>query len=81
MRLETMGAGRVVGEMGYYMGQVRTASVVAETDCVVYKLGRDKLRQMEAEAPEVASVLHRLIIRFLSERVTHLVTAVQALER
>ena len=81
MRLETMGAGRVVGEMGYYMGQVRTASVVAETDCVVYKLGRDKLRQMESEAPEVASVLHRLIIRFLSERVTHLVTAVQALER
>ncbi|MCA9997334.1 MAG: SLC26A/SulP transporter family protein [Anaerolineales bacterium] len=81
MRLETMGAGRVVGEMGYYLGQVRTASVVAEMDCVVYKLGRDKLRLMEVEAAEVASVLHQLIIRFLSERVTHLVTAVQALER
>lgn len=81
MRLETMGAGRVVGEMGYYLGQARTASVVAETDCVVYRLGQDKLRQMEVGAPEVASLLHRLIIRFLSERVSHLVTAVQALER
>ncbi len=81
VRLETMGAGRVVGEIGYYLGQARTASVVAETDCVVYRLGVDKLQMMEVAAAEVASVLHRLIIRFLSERVTHLVTAVQALER
>ena len=81
VRLETMGSGRVVGEIGFYLGQVRTASVVADKPGVVYQLTRQKLAQMEANAPEVASELHRLIAHLLAERATHLVETVDALLR
>jgi SulP family sulfate permease len=81
IRLETMGNGRVVGEMGFYLGQVRTASVVADMPGVVYELSRQKLAQMEAEASEAAAGLHRLIAHLLAERATHLVETVEALQR
>jgi CRP-like cAMP-binding protein len=67
--------------MGFYLGQVRTASVVADTPGVVYELSRQKLDQMEAEAPEAAAGLHRLIAHLLAERATHLVETVEALQR
>lgn len=81
IRLETMGSGRVVGEMGFYLGQVRTASVVADLPGVVYELTRQQLAKMEAEAPQAAAGLHRLIANLLAERATHLVETVEALQR
>lgn len=81
VRLESVGSGRVVGEIGFYLGKTRTASVVADVPCVVYRLTRRQLAQMEAEAPQAASALHRLIALLLSERVTHLVSTVNALEQ
>ena len=81
IRLETMGNGRVVGEMGFYLQQVRTASVVADSVGVVYELSRQQLAQMEAEAPTAAAGLHRLIAHLLAARATHLVETVDALQR
>ncbi len=81
VRLETMGRGRVVGEIGFYLGQTRTAAVVADEPSTVYRLNQKALERMESEAPEAASALHRLIIHLLSERVNHLVSTVKALER
>ncbi|MCA9971076.1 MAG: SLC26A/SulP transporter family protein, partial [Anaerolineales bacterium] len=81
MRLETMGGGRVVGELGFYLGQVRTASVVADTPGTVYRLTRAALARMEQETPAAAAALHRLIVQLLAERVTHLVNSVDALAR
>jgi sulfate permease, SulP family len=81
VRLETMGSGRVVGEMGFYLGQARTASVVADGPGVVYELSRQDLARMELERPEAAAGLHRLIAHLLAERATHLVETVDALQR
>ena len=81
VRLETMGSGRVVGEMGFYLGQARTASVVADGPGVVYELSRQDLARMEVERPEAAAGLHRLIAHLLAERATHLVETVDALQR
>ncbi|MBK8905018.1 MAG: SLC26A/SulP transporter family protein [Anaerolineaceae bacterium] len=81
LRLETMGSGRVVGEMGFYLGQERTASVVADGPGVVYELSRQDLARMEMETPEAAAGLHRLIAHLLAERATHLVETVDALQR
>jgi SulP family sulfate permease len=81
LRLETMMNGRVVGEMGFYMERERSADVVAEAPSVVYRLTRDGEARMEAEHPEAAVALHRLIVRMLSERVHHLVTTVDALQK
>lgn len=81
LRLETMMNGRVVGEMGFYLNKGRSADVVAETPSVVFQLSHEALARMEAEHPEAAAVLHRLIIRILSERVIHLMSTVDALQK
>lgn len=81
IRLETMNSGRTVGELGFYLGTKRTASVIADEDSVVYSLSTEDLKQMEAESPEAASTFHRLNTILLSERVSHLIRTVRALER
>jgi len=81
IRLETMRSGRSVGEIAFYLGTRRTASVVADQDSVVYSLSIDELINMEANAPEVANIFHRVSVFLLSERVMHLTRTVRALER
>ena len=81
IRLETMGAGSVVGELGLYLQKERTADVVADMPTVVYRLSVTQLKSMETTDPDVASALHRIIIHLLAERVVHLITTVNALEK
>lgn len=81
VRLETMRGGRVVGEIGFYLGAKRTAAVRANEPTTIYRLSQAKLQEMEQADPETANTFHRLIIHLLSERVTHLIRAVDALLR
>lgn len=81
IRLETMQSGRSVGEIAFYLGTRRTASVVADQDSVVYSLSIEDLKNMEAHAPEIANIFHRVSVFLLSERVMHLTRTVRALER
>jgi SulP family sulfate permease len=70
-RLRTMGAGTVVGEMGLYLGRERTATVKAESRCVLYRLSSEALARLERDDVELASALHRFFVRLLSERLLH----------
>jgi CRP-like cAMP-binding protein len=81
VRLETMKSGRVIGELGFYLGQKRTAAVVADEPSTVYLLSAKSLTNMEKKAPEVASYFHQLIIQLMAERTTHLIRTVAALEK
>lgn len=81
VRLETMKAGRVIGEIGFYLGKNRTAAVVADEPGTVYLLSAKNLATMEKKSPEVASTFHQLIIQLLAERTTHLIRTVAALEK
>jgi SulP family sulfate permease len=81
VRLETMRSGRAIGELGFYLGQKRTASVVADEPSVVYLLSAKNLAEMEKKSPEVASYFHQLMIQLLAERTTHLIRTVAALEK
>jgi SulP family sulfate permease len=80
VRLQTMGGG-VVGEIGFYLGYQRTATVVVDVPSRIYRLSRESLQTMEEENPKAAANLHRLVVHLLSERVAHLVQTVNALER
>lgn len=80
IRLQTMRGGHVVGEIGFYLGQQRSAAVIADEPSIIYRLSLDTLKQMEANDADIASTLHQLIIHRLAERVNHLVTAVNALQ-
>ncbi len=80
MRLETMRGGRTVGELGFYLGTRRSASVVADQPTVVYVLSRATLERLEQDDPQAAYAFHRLIIHLLGERTLHLMRAVEALQ-
>ena len=81
VRLETMRSGHVVGEIGFYLRQNRTASIIADEPSILYGLSRQDLQHIEQENPEAAATLHRIIVHLLAERVTHLVSTVNALQR
>ncbi|MBK9051736.1 MAG: cyclic nucleotide-binding domain-containing protein [Chloroflexi bacterium] len=79
VRLETMRGGRVVGEIGFYLGAQRTAAVRADEPTTIYRLSLAKLAVMEKDDPVAAATFHRLIAHLLAERAVHLIRAVDAL--
>ncbi len=79
IRLRTMRAGTVVGEVSMYLGTTRTASVVAGKPSVLYYLSAEALSRMERNDPELASAFHQFIARMLAERLSDNNRAIQAL--
>ena len=63
LRLRTMRAGVVVGEIALYTGVPRTADVVAETPSTVLRLSRASLERMQREEPALAADVHRWFAR------------------
>ena len=80
LRLETMRGGRMVGELGFYLGTQRSAAIVVDRPTVVYVLTQDTLTRIERDDPAVAHAFHRLVVHLLGERVLHLMWAVAALQ-
>jgi len=79
MRLRSMRGGTTVGEMGMYLGNTRTASVVAERISIVYRLSKKALKDMEKKDPEVAALLHQWIASLLAERLAENNRTIEAL--
>lgn len=81
MRLQAVsGGGEIVGEVGFFLDDPRTADVVAEAASVVYRLTRAHLLALEQERPELAAAVLRLFCEKMAARVAHLVSVVDALE-
>lgn len=70
-RLRKLNHGAAIGEIGYYLGELRTASVVVDDTSVVYQLSAHSLQRMEREDPPLAFGFHRFIIELLSLRLVH----------
>ncbi len=68
IRLRSMGAGTVVGEIAVYLNQPRTATITATKPSVVYRLSVEALRKIERTDPEVAIRLHNWLATTLSHR-------------
>jgi sulfate permease, SulP family len=67
-RLRTYGVGTVVGEMGFYTGERRTADIVADVDSILLKLSRDRMLALERENPAAAQDFHRYVVSTLALR-------------
>ena len=80
IRLETMQGGSLVGELGFYTGAARTASVVADEPTRAFRLTREALEQLTSDAPEIAAAFHELVVRSLAKRTGHLMRVVHALQ-
>jgi SulP family sulfate permease len=68
-RLRTYGPGTVVGEMGFYSGELRSADIAAVKDTRVLCLTRERLAEIENTHPALAKSIHRHVINTLSQRV------------
>ncbi|HUZ71492.1 MAG TPA: SulP family inorganic anion transporter [Stellaceae bacterium] len=70
VRLRTMGAGTTVGEIGCYLGQMRSAAVIADQPTRAYRLTAEALRRMEERDPDLAAALHRYMVGLLADRLS-----------
>lgn len=70
VRLRSMGAGTIVGEIGFYLSRERSATIVVTEAGVFYKIDRNSLHQMEENEPQAAVTFHAFISCVLSERLT-----------
>jgi len=68
IRLRSQGGGTMVGEMGLFLKQSRTATVVASQSSILYRLTLENYNKMMQEDPELAFLLHQWIGRVLSVR-------------
>lgn len=68
VRLRTMGAGTVVGEIAVYLRLPRSATVVAVEDTVAVRLSAEALAAMRRENPGAAALLHAFMARQLAEK-------------
>jgi len=79
LRLRSMRGGTTVGEVGMYLGNKRTASVIADRPSIVYRLSKSALKEMEKNDPEVAALLHQWIASLLAERLADNNRTIEAL--
>lgn len=68
IRLRTQGGGTMVGEMGLFLKQARTATVITDQPSVLYCLSLEGYNRMMQDDPELAFVLHQWIGSVLSIR-------------
>jgi SulP family sulfate permease len=57
VRVRTFTAGTMVGEIGFFLGSLRTATVVAEENCRILALSRADLERLRGSHPEQALAL------------------------
>lgn len=79
VRLRSMGSGTIIGEVGFYLGRPRSASIIVTENGVFHKLTRDALERMSRDYPESASGFHVFIACVVSERLSATNRLVQAL--
>lgn len=70
LRLRSMAAGAVLGEVAFYLGGKRTADVIIETRASLFRLTGVTLKRLEADDPTLAVLAHRLFASTLAERLT-----------
>jgi len=68
IRIKKMRPGTLLGEMGLYLNEPRSASARAVGSTSVLSLTHVSLKQMEARNPELALVFHRFVVLMQSGR-------------
>jgi SulP family sulfate permease len=69
IRLKSQQGGTMVGEMGLFLNQSRTATVVVSKPSVLYRLSLQAYNRMMQEDPQLAFYLYQWIGRVLSVRI------------
>lgn len=70
LRLAKLHKGAMVGELAFYTGEARTASISAAVDSTVYILRKDALSRLRATHPELATSFDHMVIQKISRDLT-----------
>ena len=70
LRVRTMLAGAIVGEIALYLNQPRTADVIVDAPSEIFRLSAQDLARLEREDAELAALAHRLLAKNLSEKLS-----------
>ncbi len=81
LRVRGIGRHAVVGEMGLFLDQPRSASLRADEPTVVWALSTEQWRRLEAKDMEVAMALLAYLVRLQSERLGFATRQISALQR
>jgi len=65
LRLAKVRHGALLGELAFYLGEPRTATIVATRPSSVRVMRRDALERMRVEKPELAMKFDHMVIRSL----------------
>lgn len=77
LRIRTVCAGAIVGEVSTYLATPRSATIKAEVDSVVLCLSRDALKRLADEKPDLALHFHEQIARLLAQRLVETTRTLQ----
>jgi SulP family sulfate permease len=78
-RLRCYGAGTIVGEMGLYNEEPRSADICADIYTRLAGISRASILELEQKHPQLASRLHRLVVVTLATRLRTANTAIKDL--
>jgi len=81
IRLQTFSMRSLVGELGLYASQERTASIIAEEICVVYRLSTTAMAEIKEKDADLAAAFHAFIASTLARRLADTTRLLAALER
>jgi sulfate permease, SulP family len=77
-RIRRAGSGTVFGEVGFYLGTPRTASVIVDTTGILYVLNQEDAARLEEEHPHIAGAMHKFMISVITRRLQLTTTTLQA---
>lgn len=69
VRLRTITAGALIGEIGFYLGTPRTASIVTLTPTTLYRLSGESLKEMRRSEPALTVAFTEIMVRMMARRV------------
>lgn len=70
LRVRSMLAGAIVGEIAFYRRETRSADVVVDIPSGIYRISAGDILRLERDDPELASLVHRLLASNLSEKLS-----------
>jgi len=70
-RLSRINSGNIIGEIGLFMNTSRSASVVANTDCLLYCITPQNLKKLYQEQPQIGIQFNEFIIKTLCTRLVN----------
>jgi SulP family sulfate permease len=77
-RIRRAGVGTVFGEVGFYLGTPRTATVIIDTGGELFVLSQSANARLEQDHPHIAAALHKFMIRAITRRLQLTTTTLQA---